>query len=56
MATVSLSIFAHGLTALPGISLYAKHVAALDAVVPEQQKAEVKLTGENSHVTPSTSS
>jgi NhaP-type Na+/H+ or K+/H+ antiporter len=31
MATVSLSIVAHGLTAMPGISLYAKHVGALDA-------------------------
>jgi sodium/hydrogen antiporter len=56
MATVSLSIFAHGLTAMPGISLYAKHVGALDASAPKQQRAEVKLAGEDSHVTPSTSS
>jgi NhaP-type Na+/H+ or K+/H+ antiporter len=56
MATVSLSIFAHGLSAMPGINLYAKHVAALDASAPEQQGAEVKLAGEDSHVTPHTSS
>ena len=48
MATVSLSIFAHGLTAMPGISLYATKVVALDASTPEQQGAEVKLTGKNS--------
>jgi sodium/hydrogen antiporter len=48
MATVTLSIFAHGLSAMPGISLYATKVAALDASTPEQQGAEVKLTGENS--------
>jgi NhaP-type Na+/H+ or K+/H+ antiporter len=47
MATVSLSVFAHGLSAVPGISLYAKHVAALDASAPEQQGAEVKLAGED---------
>jgi sodium/hydrogen antiporter len=56
MATGSLSIFAHGLSAVPGISLYAKHVAALDASAPEQQGAEVKLAGEDLHVTPHTSS
>jgi NhaP-type Na+/H+ or K+/H+ antiporter len=52
MATVFLSIFAHGLTAMPGISLYAKHVGALDASAPEQQGTEVKLAGEDSHATP----
>ena len=35
MATVWLSIFAHGLSAMPGISLYAAKVAALDADAPE---------------------
>jgi sodium/hydrogen antiporter len=56
MATVSLSIFAHGLSAMPGISLYATKVAALDASAPELQGAEVKLAGENSqgmlHINP----
>ena len=35
MATVLLSIFAHGLSAMPGISLYAAKVSALDAGAPE---------------------
>jgi NhaP-type Na+/H+ or K+/H+ antiporter len=34
-ATVLLSIFAHGLSASPGISLYARQVARLDANAPE---------------------
>jgi NhaP-type Na+/H+ or K+/H+ antiporter len=37
MATVSLSIFAHGLSAMPGISLYAKHVGALDDQHPNSR-------------------
>lgn len=37
MATVLLSIFAHGLTALPGISLYARKIATLDPNAPERQ-------------------
>ncbi len=36
MATVMLSIFAHGLSALPGIELYARRVAQLDASTPEK--------------------
>jgi NhaP-type Na+/H+ or K+/H+ antiporter len=35
MATVVLSIFAHGLSAIPGISIYARKVAALGAAAPE---------------------
>jgi sodium/hydrogen antiporter len=35
MATVLFSIFAHGFTALPGIGLYARKVAALDKGAPE---------------------
>jgi len=35
MATVVLSIFAHGLSAIPGISIYARKVAALGALAPE---------------------
>ena len=37
MATVVLSIFAHGLSAIPGISIYARKVAALGASAPESQ-------------------
>ncbi len=37
MATVLLSIFAHGLTAQPGITLYARRIAALDETSPEHQ-------------------
>jgi len=39
MATVLLSIFAHGLSALPGIHLYAAKIATLDASAPERQSA-----------------
>lgn len=35
MATVVLSIFAHGLSAIPGISIYARKVAGLGAYAPE---------------------
>ncbi len=38
MATVMLSIFAHGFSALPGISLYARTVAKLDATTPETRE------------------
>ena len=37
MATVMLSIFAHGFSALPGIDLYARKVATLDAMSPEKR-------------------
>jgi NhaP-type Na+/H+ or K+/H+ antiporter len=37
MATVILSIFLHGLTAMPGISIYARKVAALNSSAPERQ-------------------
>jgi NhaP-type Na+/H+ or K+/H+ antiporter len=40
MATVLLSIFAHGFSALPGIRRYAKAVEALDAGAPEHRAAE----------------
>jgi hypothetical protein len=45
MATVLLSIFAHGLTALPGISLYARKIMTLPTGAPEQESAETNLTG-----------
>jgi NhaP-type Na+/H+ or K+/H+ antiporter len=35
MATVLISIFAHGLSAMPGIDLYAKRIASLDPTAPE---------------------
>ena len=38
MATVLLSIFAHGLTAQPTTNLYARRIAALDETSPEDQK------------------
>lgn len=37
MATVLLSIFAHGLSTLPGIGLYARRIASLDETSPERQ-------------------
>ena len=43
MATVALSIFAHGLSALPGTSWYAARIAALPPGAPELQ-----CPGENS--------
>jgi len=39
IATVLLSIFAHGLSAQPGIRLYARHLASLDANAPEYRVA-----------------
>lgn len=40
MATVVLSIFAHGLTAVPGIDLYARRIASLDAAAPEHREVK----------------
>jgi len=37
MATVMLSIFAHGFSALPGIDFYAQKVAGLDTTSPEKR-------------------
>ena len=37
--TVLLSIFAHGLSAMPGISLYAGKIASMAADAPERQEA-----------------
>ncbi len=42
--TVLLSIFAHGLSAIPGINLYAAKIAALDANAPEHQGNKTGLT------------
>jgi sodium/hydrogen antiporter len=37
MVTVMLSIFAHGFSALPGINLYTRKMATLDATSPENR-------------------
>ena len=42
MATVVLSIFSHGLSAMPGISIYARKVAALESSAPERQELGTK--------------
>jgi NhaP-type Na+/H+ or K+/H+ antiporter len=39
IATVLLSIFAHGFSALPGVTLYARKVARLGAAAPEHETA-----------------
>jgi sodium/hydrogen antiporter len=38
IATVLVSIFAHGLTARPGINLYARRVAVLDETSPSTRR------------------
>jgi sodium/hydrogen antiporter len=40
IVTVALSIFAHGLSAMPGINLYARQIAALGPDAPEHQEVE----------------
>ena len=45
MVTVLLSIFAHGLSALPGINLYTASIAALPPDAPEHQEGGPKRTG-----------
>ena len=42
ISTILLSIFAHGLSALPGIHLYAKKIKKLDASAPELQEIPEK--------------
>ena len=44
MATVLLSIFAHGLSAMPGINLYARKLQALDPTAAEFEGADILLT------------
>lgn len=48
MATVLLSIFAHGLSALPGIDLYADRLSFLDSGAPEFQLSEQKTPASRS--------
>jgi len=45
MATVSLSIFAHGITATPGINIYARKVEKMPEEAPEKEKPMIKTTG-----------
>ena len=45
MVTVLLSIFTHGLSAMPGINLYAAKVETLQSGAPEHQGAELKPAG-----------
>jgi len=40
MMTVLLSIFAHGLSAVPGIAIYARKTASLHAATPEHQEVK----------------
>ena len=40
IVTVMLSIFAHGLSAVPGINLYARKIASLDTAAPEHQQVK----------------
>jgi len=48
-ATVLLSIFAHGFTALPGISRYATAIARLDDNAPENEPAAAATENVASH-------
>jgi hypothetical protein len=41
MVTVLLSIFAHGLSAMPGIALYARKIELLPADAPEHHDARI---------------
>jgi len=45
MVTVFLSILAHGLSAMPGMELYARQIAALPPGAPEQEGPQPKPTG-----------
>jgi hypothetical protein len=56
MATVLLSIFAHGLSAQPGIRLYAAKIKSLGADAPENRIASSEAgTNELGVAPPSTS-
>ena len=49
MATVFISIFAHGLSAAPGMKLYARKIAALEPSAPEHEGGQAKLAGRDSN-------
>jgi hypothetical protein len=48
-ATVLLSIFAHGVSALPGINWYARQVENLDESAPELQEIVSVLPGRGTY-------
>jgi NhaP-type Na+/H+ or K+/H+ antiporter len=54
MATVLVSIFAHGLSAMPGIELYARRIACLSRSAPEHQATDEKLAWDPAVQNPST--
>jgi NhaP-type Na+/H+ or K+/H+ antiporter len=41
MVTVLLSIFAHGMSAMPGIGFYERKIASLGSGAPEHQEVKV---------------
>ena len=43
--TVLLSVFAHGLSALPGIDFYARRMATQDPHAPENEAIDAKSAG-----------
>lgn len=43
MATVFVSIFAHGFSAVPGMELYARKIAELEPSAPEYEGGQVKI-------------
>jgi NhaP-type Na+/H+ or K+/H+ antiporter len=45
MATVFISIFAHGLSAAPGMELYARNIAALEPSASEHEGGQAELAG-----------
>jgi NhaP-type Na+/H+ or K+/H+ antiporter len=49
MATVFVSIFAHGLSAAPGMKLYARRIAALEPGAPEHEGGQAELAGRDSN-------
>ena len=49
MATVFLSIFAHGLSAAPGMKLYARKIAELEPGAPEHEGGQAKPAGLDSN-------
>jgi len=51
--TVLVSIFAHGLSAAPGIEFYARRVAALDAGAPEHEASRPQADAPYSNDSPS---
>jgi sodium/hydrogen antiporter len=49
MATVFISIFAHGLSAAPGMELYARKIAEFEPGAPEHQEGQAQLAGLDSN-------